>query len=134
MYVCIYIYIYIYIYISSGGRRQATSPSAVAAPLWNRALAPLLIMNSFQTTLSPNPKKYINVALQQNKKNIVFERALQMLSSSGAGGLVTVHISASEIYAQSDKTRSSLEALRRTILRVSLNRDFGILSHPSVFF
>ena len=48
-------------------------------------------MNSFQTALTPKPESSITIALQPNNYDHVFERALQMLSSSGAGGLVTVH-------------------------------------------
>ena len=48
-------------------------------------------MNSFHTTLIPTPDKYYTyIVLQQNNKKRVFEGALQMLSSSGAGGLLTV--------------------------------------------
>ena len=45
-------------------------------------------LNSCQTTLTPNPEKlYVYILLPCNETiTNVFERALQMLSSSGAGG------------------------------------------------
>ena len=53
------------------------------------------MMNSFQTTLTPNPDKLYksNVTLQRNKQKSAFERALPMLASSGAGGLANVQMS-----------------------------------------
>ena len=55
--------------------------------VWTRAS-----MNSFQTTLNPNPDKFYehySVMIQHNM--CLNECALQVLSSSGAGGLITVH-------------------------------------------
>ena len=54
-----------------------------------------LFMNSFQTTLSPNPEQiHVYMLLcYETTINMFFECALQMLSSSGAGDLVTVQFS-----------------------------------------
>ena len=44
-------------------------------------------MNSFRTTLTVAQRSDTNVALSQNFDRRLFERALQMLSGSGSGGL-----------------------------------------------
>ena len=42
--------------------------------------------------LTPTQKSYVAIALQQHDKRRLFERALQMPSSSGSGGLGIVHL------------------------------------------
>ena len=49
----------------------------------------LLLLEQFQTTLTSNPEQ-LHKHSYRNKHNYVFEGALRTLSSSGAGGLVTV--------------------------------------------
>ena len=51
-------------------------------------------VNSFQTTITPNPEKFYKYHSVAKQEETLFECALQMLSISGAGGLVTLHYDA----------------------------------------
>ena len=91
VYICVYIYIYmysvcmcvyIYIYIYNS-RSHSALQLFVAAPAPENKQTP----SSFQTSRTPNPRQFSNyysVATQEETC------ALQMLSSSCAGGLATV--------------------------------------------
>ena len=88
MYVCVYIYIYIYtyyiyiyIYIFIYTYYIHIFYARVLITASSRR------MNSFQSALNT----YCST-LQWNNNKHVFKRALQMLSSSGAGGLVTLRV------------------------------------------
>ena len=108
-YVHVHIHTYIYIYIHTlhwhtfwrlwrCGHHSlprllwlSVSRSVASVCVSWRLLHSFLCLKSFQTTLTPNPNKFYNYCSAWDKQKHMFERALQMLSSSGAGGLVTVH-------------------------------------------
>ena len=60
------------------------------AVLIERQAARSPCMDSFQTTLTPNPDKFYSYDPVMRQTKHVFERALHVFPSSGAGGLVTV--------------------------------------------
>ena len=110
IYICIYMYMYIYIYIYTYIHTRiyiyiythnyiargcfANWMACAGSPTRRVALVGGDVCSSERFPdhpLTPNPESYMNVTLEGNDKKHVFECALQMLSSSGAGGLITVH-------------------------------------------